>query len=999
MENTQNFSTESRLNQAIVDLHWLIGFQDEAERNRRLLNFRERECIELKKQNSLTESQLNQTALDLHWLIGFQDEAERNRRLLNIRERECTELKNLVRERESRLSQLTSDHHLLLSYHPRLVDQFYEKRLLKLLTEIENVLLKRHDDSDEMKKLRSVVSKLMSDFQRAQSTAVSLGLSSTRANPFEDIGELLQIRETQLNQTIADFHLLQSEISTLNVENNSKFAQKQSEIDQTYIDNQLIFSYWVEAQHLLRECKQNGGKDDNLEQLLAVRESQLAQITLDQHLLFSYESEVITLHLNEEEEHQKALNTLQQRLAQMTLDNHLLQSYHGEMYVLRAETSEQSIELEARFQEIDVLRKQLEQQFSADNALVLSYLGDIEKLKLELELSNKDVSRLELERKKSILDRAPPSEAPDTSVMQRSVYESKIKLLFGELTTQREAYEKMVVDHHKEVQNFERKIFFLESTIKENEVTIAEQKISQQKLIQQNENAVKNQITSPKTSEPTNSKFAPKSPTAPTPMQKKRISAIELTSTFVTPIITDIQSVKTKNTTNSNNANSKNNDTLENRIASVVSDVPLSLPAVPTLISSSPAKIDKKYKRRSKKKSNHTELVNTAVTLRKWAKKIGTTNLVWDVPPRTVLIVTKFWDSELVSLTRVVALLLIQMGMTVLVEDRLKSIPVFEYENFFSDSDEEPSSSSTLLSSKSISESPEPASAGSSSNLLKFWNSDVCEAMSTKSIGSPDFIITLGGDGTVLFSAWMFQKEVPPIIPFHLGSLGFLGVFDFSMFNQSIKRILESDNIRMNFRMRFACTIHRKNKFDPRTPTVPQTPVTGFGEGSEENDHRKTFNILNDLVVDRGPSPYMSQLELYGNDKHLTTVQADGLVVGTPTGSTAYSLSAGGSVLHPDVSAFLITPICPHTLSFRPMILPDTMELRIMIPDDSRATAWASFDGRKRVQLRQGDSISIVASNYPVPTVCLDDQSTDWFQGLERCLGWNRRERQKALVE
>ncbi len=102
----------------------------------------------------------------------------------------------------------------------------------------------------------------------------------------------------------------------------------------------------------------------------------------------------------------------------------------------------------------------------------------------------------------------------------------------------------------------------------------------------------------------------------------------------------------------------------------------------------------------------------------------------------------------------------------------------------------------------------------------------------------------------------------------------------------------------MNFRMRFSCTIHRSLN----------------DKNTREADHGMTYQVLNDLVVDRGPSPFLSHLELYGNKTHLTTVQADGLVIATPTGSTAYSLSAGGSVVHPDVSAILVTPICPHTV-------------------------------------------------------------------------------------
>jgi NAD+ kinase len=90
-----------------------------------------------------------------------------------------------------------------------------------------------------------------------------------------------------------------------------------------------------------------------------------------------------------------------------------------------------------------------------------------------------------------------------------------------------------------------------------------------------------------------------------------------------------------------------------------------------------------------------------------------------------------------------------------------------------------------------------------------------------------------------------------------------------------------------------------------------------------------------------------------GDDHHLTTVQADGLCIATPTGSTAYSLSAGGSLVHPGIPALLISPICPHTLSFRPMLLPDSMEVRVCVPYNSRSTAWASFDGRGRIELKR----------------------------------------------
>lgn len=161
---------------------------------------------------------------------------------------------------------------------------------------------------------------------------------------------------------------------------------------------------------------------------------------------------------------------------------------------------------------------------------------------------------------------------------------------------------------------------------------------------------------------------------------------------------------------------------------------------------------------------------------------------------------------------------------------------------------------------------------------------------------------------------------------------------------------------------------------------------------------QETFEVLNDLVVDRGPSPFVTLLEIFGNEYHMTTAQADGICIATPTGSTAYSLAAGGSLAHPEIPAILITPICPHTLSFRPMLLPDSMDVRIVVPYNSRSTAWASFDGRGRVELKQGDHIKVTASRYPFPSVCRDNQSVDWFRAISSTLKWNQRQRQKSFV-
>ena len=158
----------------------------------------------------------------------------------------------------------------------------------------------------------------------------------------------------------------------------------------------------------------------------------------------------------------------------------------------------------------------------------------------------------------------------------------------------------------------------------------------------------------------------------------------------------------------------------------------------------------------------------------------------------------------------------------------------------------------------------------------------------------------------------------------------------------------------------------------------------------------------------------MSAIEVCGDDEYFTNVQADGICVATPTGSTAYNLSAGGSLCHPDNPVILVTAICAHTLSFRPIILPDTIVLRIGVPYDARTSSWASFDGRERycprqmtetdkadndrVELNPGDYVTISASRFPFANVMPEGRrSEDWVNSISRTLQWNSRQKQKAF--
>ena len=344
---------------------------------------------------------------------------------------------------------------------------------------------------------------------------------------------------------------------------------------------------------------------------------------------------------------------------------------------------------------------------------------------------------------------------------------------------------------------------------------------------------------------------------------------------------------------------------------------------------------------------SHSRLVQTAVGVREVSKQLQRRPVKRAV--RNVMIVTKARDTSLVYLTKELALWLLStprygsdVGINVYVDAKLRHSKRFDAPGI-------------------------TAQDARFEGMLKYWTPDLCWNQPDQF----DLVLTLGGDGTVLFTSWLFQRVVPPVLSFSLGSLGFMTTFEFEKYKQHLNRVMGDDGMKINLRMRFTCTVWRAGL---------------HGGGMTEGEQ---FEVLNELVIDRGPSPYVSNLELYGDDELLTVVQADGCIFSTPTGSTAYSLSAGGSLVHPDIPAILLTPICPHTLSFRPMVLSDTMALRVAVPRNSRATAYCAFDGKGRIELRQGDHVTITASQYPFPTVTRTD--TEWFDSVSRTLRWNVR--------
>lgn len=354
---------------------------------------------------------------------------------------------------------------------------------------------------------------------------------------------------------------------------------------------------------------------------------------------------------------------------------------------------------------------------------------------------------------------------------------------------------------------------------------------------------------------------------------------------------------------------------------------------------------------------SHFQLSSTAYGVRMLSKDLSNTKV--ELKVENLMIVTKKHDLSLIYLTReLVEWLLIHFPkINVFVGEDLKNSRKFSAEDIYRDSK-------------------------CDKTRIKYWSPKFIEEHDNFF----DLILTLGGDGTVLFVSSVFQRHVPPVLSFSLGSLGFLTNYHFEYFKEDLPAVL-NNRIKTNLRMRLDCKAYRR-----RPPITDPTTGKKICVTELVAQHQ----VLNELTIDRGPSPFISLLELYGDNSLLTVAQADGVIIATPTGSTAYSLSAGGPLVYPSVNAMLVTPICPHTLSFRPIMLPDSMTLKVRVSLKSRATAWAAFDGKARLELKKGDFITIQASPYSFPTV--ESHSTEFIDSISRTLNWNVREQQRSFT-
>lgn len=219
-----------------------------------------------------------------------------------------------------------------------------------------------------------------------------------------------------------------------------------------------------------------------------------------------------------------------------------------------------------------------------------------------------------------------------------------------------------------------------------------------------------------------------------------------------------------------------------------------------------------------------------------------------------------------------------------------------------------------------------------------------------------DMVITFGGDGTLLSAARLLIGTDIPIMGVNVGKLGFLAEFPVAMLDDSIMDVLKG-----NYRI-----VDR---------TTLQTTIKG-----------KTMYALNEILVEKASSSKMIAVRAYVNEHHVADYRADGVIVTTPTGSTAYSLAAGGPIIAPSAQALCLTPVSPHMLTLRPLIIQDTSEIRFEFPYDGH-DAQLVADGQIIATLQTGDAVIIRKSEHLVKLVKRADST--YYDLLREKLLWS----------
>ena len=233
---------------------------------------------------------------------------------------------------------------------------------------------------------------------------------------------------------------------------------------------------------------------------------------------------------------------------------------------------------------------------------------------------------------------------------------------------------------------------------------------------------------------------------------------------------------------------------------------------------------------------------------------------------------------------------------------------------------------------------------------------------SVEKISEMDFMLVLGGDGTFLSCARAIEYRSTPILGIHLGDLGFLAKVTLENIFQRLDQVASG-------------------KYLIEKRSMVKAVV-------EKNGSSLTQYGLNDFVVSNGESHRMLIAEVYVDQKRVSEYKSDGLIIATPTGSTAYSLSSGGPIISPDVDSFVITPISAHTLNSRPLVVSDKSKIKIKFSSYNQNITLIT-DGQLHKKLNYKDTVNITNSDFEIGLI--DFKDSDYFQTLRTKMGWGTR--------
>lgn len=238
-----------------------------------------------------------------------------------------------------------------------------------------------------------------------------------------------------------------------------------------------------------------------------------------------------------------------------------------------------------------------------------------------------------------------------------------------------------------------------------------------------------------------------------------------------------------------------------------------------------------------------------------------------------------------------------------------------------------------------------------------------CPAASEPALASAELMVTLGGDGTLIHGARILRGRPVPIVGVNLGSLGFMTEIPVGEAITTLRQVFDG-KAKVDSRMKLTCRLFR-------------------GDALVLEDE-----VLNDVVINKAALAKIAAHETWLDGAFVATYLADGVIFSTPTGSTAYSLSAGGPIVHPSVDCVVVTPICPHALTQRPIVVPGDQLMTVRLTSDLQ-DVFLTVDGQGGHALQKGDRLEVQKSPHRV--LLVRNPSLDYFAVLRTKLHWGER--------